>query len=907
VLLAELLERTGQPDRAQAILSSATNSKSLRSGLQARSSIVLGRIERRRGHLREAETAFRLACAQAESGGDLEQLCWAQLRLTKILWDAPANGLVTDLQSELRSNVARLGSSQVSVAYHIFAAESEAKKGDMAASRRHTDLAESLLVREPNVWLRGLLDIQHSCLHYLAGGYEQALTCAIRAVESSKHSGDSETRTVALADLAAAYLALGHLARAGRCIDAALSCSDQRDQGYGLLVESLAETKLAERDLEACRTLLSEAQTRAADLLQSRSDWHRTWNTRTELRLLLRSGRVLDLAKRVGEITDDEQPRWRSFADRQLSVVKIRALVLVGNVRGAAESLALLIAQPSDKSLSSVGQLYDALAAIIARDRGVDIGAPFSMRALRMLATGAEVGAHLDAVDEMLTAAGRIGSGPRTASCGLDTRSLRRPLRIYCHLGNATSFLKVAQVSCDELLSLCAALPELLTKPMLAAEEFLRLVSRLGWIRAGCVGLSSPDGCRSSVWTTLRHPELAEPNDPKNTTNPTSVRVSFGEESGQLVTLTLDPVADHRSGLNCVLLRRLIENVKATVASARDKPDTPPRLASDEKLRKYGVFRSRSMIELVDTAQRIATLDVAVLLTGESGTGKEVIARIIHESSRRVLGPFIPFNCANLPKELVDSQLFGHRRGAFTGASESFGGVVKAASRGTLFLDEIGELPLDVQPKLLRFLDAMEIHPLGESKPQRVDVRIVAATNANLEQLVAAGKFREDLYYRLNVFRFRLPPLRERREEIPELVASFLEQSCREFDRNGVQISDEALEHVMLSRWPGNLRQLKHEIRRVVALAESESLIPAKALSPDVLDISQADPPAVPGQGSSTLWLRVDSPLPDLVEQVERAAITRALTATGGRTEEAATRLGLSRKGLYLKRRRLGL
>ena len=313
------------------------------------------------------------------------------------------------------------------------------------------------------------------------------------------------------------------------------------------------------------------------------------------------------------------------------------------------------------------------------------------------------------------------------------------------------------------------------------------------------------------------------------------------------------------------------------------------------------------MVELVETARRIATLDVTVLLTGESGTGKEVVARIIHDASRRSSGPFVPFNCASMPKELVDSQLFGHRRGAFTGASESFEGIVRAAALGTLFLDEIGDLPLDVQPKLLRFLDAMEVHPLGESKPQRVDVRIIAATNANLEQLVAEGRFREDLYYRLNVFRFRLPPLRERREEIPDLVASFLEQACRQFDKTGIRMSDEAVEHLMLGRWPGNLRQLKHELLRVVAVADSGSVIASSDLSPEVFAAGPAQQATPTVQASPALWLRVDRPLPDLVQELERAAITHALTATEGRTEDAATRLGLSRKGLYLKRRRLGL
>jgi len=527
---------------------------------------------------------------------------------------------------------------------------------------------------------------------------------------------------------------------------------------------------------------------------------------------------------------------------------------------------------------------------------------------LRVLASGAESGAHVDAVDQFLGDLGCRHSKAHSIFDLPETHTLRRPRRVFCHLDAASPYLPGVPVDCSEFLSLFAALPELLSRPHLIAEEVLRIVARLGWICAGYVEVSSSDGKRGTVWTSYRQPCALDSNEQARAYGTSPVRILLGEEAGQSVTLNIHPSADIRSQTNCAFLGRLIESARATIAPAANGQANSQRVdTSGSEVNENGVFRSRAMVELVGTARRIATLEVTVLLTGESGTGKEIVARIIHDASRRSSGPFVPFNCASLPKELVDSQLFGHRRGAFTGASESFEGVVRAAARGTLFLDEIGELPLDVQPKLLRFLDVMEVHPLGESKPQRVDVRIIAATNANLEQLVAEGRFREDLYYRLNVFRFRLPPLRERREEIPDLVASFLEQSCREFDKSGIQISDEAVEHLMLGRWPGNLRQLKHELRRVVALAESGSVIPSHALSPEVLGAGQTQQTTATSQASPSLWLRVDRPLPDLFQEVERAAITHALTATEGRTEEAATRLGLSRKGLYLKRRRLGL
>ena len=201
------------------------------------------------------------------------------------------------------------------------------------------------------------------------------------------------------------------------------------------------------------------------------------------------------------------------------------------------------------------------------------------------------------------------------------------------------------------------------------------------------------------------------------------------------------------------------------------------------------VIAAANMKELVEITRRVAGSGATVLVTGESGTGKELLARAVHEASRRSLKPFTPFNCTALSREMIDSQLFGYRRGAFTGAHDHFPGVIRAAAGGTLFLDEIGEMPLDVQPKLLRFLESGEIHPLGEPRPITVDVRVVAATNANLEQLVAAGRFREDLFYRLNVVRLQVPPLRERREEIPLLVHHFIDRFSRESQKTGIRLA----------------------------------------------------------------------------------------------------------------------
>jgi DNA-binding NtrC family response regulator len=310
------------------------------------------------------------------------------------------------------------------------------------------------------------------------------------------------------------------------------------------------------------------------------------------------------------------------------------------------------------------------------------------------------------------------------------------------------------------------------------------------------------------------------------------------------------------------------------------------------------------MQSLLATARRVAASTIPVLITGETGTGKEVLARLIHAYSPRAKATFLPFNCTSTPKDMLDSQLFGHRRGAFTGAIDHFQGVIRGAAGGTLFLDEIGETTLDVQPKLLRFLESGEILPLGEAAPRPTDVRIVAATNARLEQLVQAGRFRDDLYYRLNVITLDVPPLRERREEIPLLVQHFLDRFARDAHAPRPRIAEETMEYLVLYGWPGNVRQLANEVRRLVAIAEPGSLVTPALLSRDLAASRRtiAAAPAAPPPG--TVAIRLDQPLASATEQLERALITHVLAETGRNVERAAEILGVSRKGLFLKRRR---
>src|SRR5688500_16685522 len=315
------------------------------------------------------------------------------------------------------------------------------------------------------------------------------------------------------------------------------------------------------------------------------------------------------------------------------------------------------------------------------------------------------------------------------------------------------------------------------------------------------------------------------------------------------------------------------------------------------------IHSSPAMTQLVEEVHKIRSSDVTVLVTGESGTGKELVARAIHAISSRRAKVFVPFNCTAVPKELSEGYLFGYRRGAFTGAVSDSQGVIRTAAGGTLFLDEVGDLPLDVQPKLLRFLQEGEIQPLGEQRPSKVDVRIIAATNTDLEEMVAQGRFREDLYYRLNVIRLRVPPLRERRSEIPTIVNYYVNHYSAKFGRKDIQITPQAVDLLMVSDWPGNVRQLCNEIQRTVARAEDGAVITPEQLSPELKRTSSPTAPSAASIASMPSSSNLQGPgtLADALAEVERRMIADALRRHNGNISRAARELGLTRRGLYLK------
>jgi DNA-binding NtrC family response regulator len=296
------------------------------------------------------------------------------------------------------------------------------------------------------------------------------------------------------------------------------------------------------------------------------------------------------------------------------------------------------------------------------------------------------------------------------------------------------------------------------------------------------------------------------------------------------------------------------------------------------------VFQCPQMKGVMRTIERIAPSDVSVLITGESGTGKEVVADLIHTLSRRNKGPFIKINCAALPRELIESELFGSVKGAFTGSQGDREGLFRQSEGGTLLLDELSEMPVDTQSKLLRVLQEKEVRPVGGRTSYKIDCRVIAATNRVVDEAIKEGKLREDLYYRISAISISLPPLRERREDILPLARAFLKRYCSQADRPPTEFSPEALERLKKYDWPGNVRQLQNEIQRAVLMSDGKAI--------DANDLAIND--VKPGDNGD------DSNL-TLMEAMERNKIIEVLKETGGNKLETARRLGIGRQTLYNK------
>lgn len=337
-----------------------------------------------------------------------------------------------------------------------------------------------------------------------------------------------------------------------------------------------------------------------------------------------------------------------------------------------------------------------------------------------------------------------------------------------------------------------------------------------------------------------------------------------------------------------VALERALE---ARTLRMRDR-----QLAAEHALGLRLVAESAPMRRLLDDVARVATKEITVLVRGETGTGKELLGSLLHAQSRRAEGPLVRFNCGAIPAELAEAELFGHTRGAFTGATQARSGFFAEAHHGTLVLDEVGELPLSIQAKLLRALQDGEIQPVGSGRVEKLDVRIVACTNRDLAAEVQAGRFREDLYYRLAVVELVVPPLRDRREDIPALAREFALRYADRFGVEGVRLAVPLVARLAAADWPGNVRQLENVVARMVALSGGGELGLESLVESARATATEAHAEAPTASEGHTLR--------EQVESLERSVIARTMTTVHGNQSEAARRLGISRNTLTERLRR---
>jgi DNA-binding NtrC family response regulator len=649
------------------------------------------------------------------------------------------------------------------------------------------------------------------------------------------------------------------------------------------------QVAIASNDLEQAQALAQELEALSSNL-ESGESYYGLWHLLTRVKWLYRTGE----ASAGLALALDAIPRIERMADRNLlermQLLAAEGLGRTGRHLEGAALMAQAIGANPDPPLELIAEAARVAGRLAAADNpGAALG--HFARAARILQGVGNLTAQADIQRDLSDTLSPSASAVWLATSGTPapTAVENTPMP-----GRPSDHRPLAAPLTERL----AALVELAAHPPLLAAETLTLIADTDAAFHATIIETFPDGRREL--TTA----YSAPGSPAAVDNhPDVVRIAFGTHRDRQYSIAVLPQPSASARTTLLAVERMVHTA-ITVARARQEEREQAALWPDHTTeQQLGlVCSSDRMLDLIKTIRRVAASNFTVMLSGETGVGKELFARALHLASPRRERQFMPFNCTTVSRELIDSQLFGYRRGAFTGALDDSPGLIRATAGGTLFLDEIGEMSTETQPKLLRFLESGEILPLGDTRPQLVDVRIVAASNADLERLVATGRFREDLYYRLNVIPIQIPPLRERREEIPALVEHFLERYGRELQKPRLRVADEAIEYLLLYNWPGNVRQLANEIRRLVVLGEPDSTIHPSQLSADIVASRRSV-----AMRPTEIVMRIDQSLAAATEALERAAIERAMQICEGRVEDAAKMLGLSRKGLYLKRQRLGL
>ena len=872
VLRAELLERLGEHSAARTSAEQLLRSRKLTAGERSACTLILARAEAAEGHFDAAVVYLQRAVTLAVSTGDFERACWAQLRLLVLLSERSGTEAILPLLAELRANAGRTGNAAIMAALHVFVAQTEAKRGLTSNAKRHLRIAAHLLRESPNAWLEATVKQIQTAIAIIRADFDEALNQASAGVELAELCGASNICAVSLANLAKVLFLTGDYGRALQYYDRALERLPPRSDSRIAALDSIVHVRLAQGRSEECHGLLTQMDTLLAGS-NDRTRYVYRHALFTRVQMWSRTGRIQQAIEQIDAVLDLAKTSNDGILLHVACLTKAELLARASRVRAAMQVITnvsvTVTQQPPD-----ICALYERTLAFTLRQDNRQKAAHSHFDRARRIYEGLHHKPGLEDLQRSWTSS--------AVSSATETRRTDDEADTWASSANDA----VHSVS---TLMAHGGRPEILARELIA---ILRATSCAIWAKAvvrhhdGVERTLATFGSEFDTVGRLEHFKLLETQ----------------HESIEVIA-ALRPRAD--SDTTAYSLKQLLQFAqdleRARIEDEERATLWPEDLPVDDK--KAAI--SGQMRSLMDYARRIARTKVNVLITGESGTGKEILARAIHEFSDRSAKGFVPFNCTAIPRDLLESHLFGHRRGAFTGADRDQLGLIRAARDGTLFLDEVGEMGLDLQPKLLRFLESGEISPLGEPGSLTIDVRIVAATNANLEDAVRAGRFLEDLFYRLNVVRLSIPPLRERRDEIPGLVNHFVTRAADEFKKGNLRVAEETMERLLLYRWPGNVRQLQNEMRRMVALAEPDSTLLPHAISEDILGaLPIFRRPAGNGREVS---VDLHDKLAPAVAHVEREMIKAALRAHHGKVYAVAKALGISRKGLYLKRQRLGL
>ena len=882
-----------------------------------------GRLASARGDQSRAIAMHGRALKQADASHDSRSIGLAHYELGQCYRQVGDVAIVREHISKAASALHAAGDRRHLALVHSLSSISLAQLGrydeDMAALRQAERLASLVHADDVLATVCG----NQANVTMLQHRYEQALALAERSVSLHEAHGSGHGLAVALATLGQICVRLGDLSRAENALHRALEVRSpiQFHETTGAVFDTLAQIQLIRGRYDSASDFLARASEAYGAYGRQTSQWYE-WSVRVlGARLALRRAALDEAVARVDEILQAGAPPFDAL---QATLIAAEALTAANRLSEAEQRLQVAADALDPKVAPAAWGEYLRLRGFLhARtNNGADAYHDFSQSAALLDLLGERYQSALSHL-----ALGRLVA--ETGARSVAEQHLDQALAIFQQLGAERD---LDDTRAAQTLLTTVGTGQYLISPADADDAIVRRI-----VDAAAL----PDLLGRETATALIEAASAECAVIYIQLAGGDVRVvaaaGCDEDSARAVarsaanshivgrgTVVIEPLGRDEEGLRFALvasprpighpvMRRLrmigaVARQGFALCAARDRPVAAAGLAVDRSLEPLlpgFLSASAAMTRVVEQIQRLQGNDLTVLITGESGTGKELVARAIHVGSHRSAATFLPYNCTTTGRDLADSQLFGHRRGAFTGAVSDQPGLVRTAVGGTLFLDEIGDLPIDVQPKLLRFLEQSEIMPIGDTKPQRVDVRVLAATNADLEQRVAEGKFREDLYYRLSVIRIHVPPLRERREEIPHLSTFFLREALERLGKPDVLLSSETLDVFSQYWWPGNVRQLKNEIQRAVALSVPGGTIDPSHLSPE---INTTRLPLAPSSPSSPVRVSRNSPnLASAVEQVERDLIQAALDRAGGNISETARSLGLTRRGLYLKIRRLGL